>query len=347
MSLQNLNYRMLPPIENELKRIVSRLDEPRTHSFHEMLTYHMGWSGEGAGPEATGKRIRPLLVLLTYAASNNSSGKKEIVAGTWERALPAAACIELIHNFSLVHDDIQDGSELRRGRLTVWKKWGVPQAVNAGDAFFILAHMALLEIKDSFPLEKAMQAGSIINEACLALSSGQFLDISYENRKDLVVEDYWPMISGKTAALLSACIQVGASLGNVDESAQVSYRSFGHYLGLAFQVQDDYLGIWGNSAQTGKSAESDLVTGKNSLPVLYGLAKNGVFAHRWAEGPIQSDEVGSLSEQLVKEGAKLYTQEFTDQMTDLALQSLRAAEPQGEAGEALFELTQMLLNRKA
>jgi len=347
MGLKSFTESMLPAIEAELQRFVAQLDEPRTHLFHEMLTYHMGWSGEGAGPEATGKRIRPLLVLLTYAASKDTSTKMEIAAKPWENALAAAASIELIHNFSLIHDDIQDGSDLRRGRVTVWKKWGMPQAINAGDAMFILAHVALLETKNQFPPEKALKAGSIVNEACLALSSGQFMDISYEKRGDLVTEDYWPMISGKTAALLSACTQVGASLGNADEPTQASYRSFGHYLGLAFQVQDDYLGIWGDSALMGKSTESDLVAGKKSLPVLYGLAKGGMFAQRWAEGPIKSDEVGFLSELLAAEGAKLFTQEASDQMTDLALQSLRAAEPQGEAGEALFELAQMLLTRKA
>jgi geranylgeranyl diphosphate synthase type I len=347
MSLENLNNRMLPAIEAELKRVVTRLDKPHTRVFYEMLAYHMGWYGDGSGPEATGKRIRPLLVLLTYAACKKRSGKKKIDSDSWKRALPAAACVELIHNFSLVHDDIQDGSDLRRGRLTVWKKWGMPQAVNAGDALFILAHMALLDTKDSFPLEKTQQTGSIINEACLALSSGQFMDISYEKRMDLVTEDYWPMVSGKTAALLSACTQIGAALSDADEAAQENYRSFGHYLGLAFQVQDDYLGIWGDSALTGKSTESDLVAGKKSLPVLYGLARNGIFAQHWARGPIQSDEAGPLSEQLAAEGAKLYTQEAADQMTDLALQSLRAAEPQGEAGEAIFELTRMLLGRKA
>ena len=347
MSLKNFNDRMLPAIEAELKRIVSRLDEPRTQVFHNMLTYHMGWSGEGAGPEATGKRIRPLLVLLTFAASSRLSTKNVEEVGTWKSALPAAACIELIHNFSLVHDDIQDDSDLRRSRLTVWKKWGIPQAINVGDALFILAHMVLLETKEKFSPEKALQAGAIINEACLALSSGQFMDISYENRNDLFKEDYWPMISGKTAALLSACTQVGAILGNAEESAQENYRGFGHYLGLAFQVQDDYLGIWGDSAQTGKSTDSDLVEGKKSLPVLYGLAKKGPFADRWNKGNIQSNEVDALSEQLAAEGAKLFTQEAADQMTDLALQSLRAAEPQGAAGEALFELAQMLLSRKA
>jgi geranylgeranyl diphosphate synthase, type I len=347
MNLKTFTQSMLPAIEAELQRFVEKLDEPHTLLFHEMLTYHMGWSGEGSGPEATGKRIRPLLVLLTYAAAIGSAGKTKIESTGWKQALPVAASIELIHNFSLVHDDIQDGSDLRRGRLTVWKKWGMPQAINAGDALFILAHMALLEAKEAFPLEIALQAGTIVNDACLALSSGQFMDISYEKRTDLATEDYWPMISGKTAALLSACTQVGASLAGADESAQENYRCFGHYLGLAFQVQDDYLGIWGNSALTGKSTESDLVAGKKSLPVLFGLSKNGAFAKRWAEGSIHSDEVGPLSEQLAMEGAKLYSQEAADRMTDLALQSLRAAEPQGDAGEALFDLAHMLLNRKA
>ena len=99
---------LLPPIEIELQRQVARLDSPRTKPFHEMLTYHMGWTGEGAGPEATGKRIRPLLVLLVTAACG----------ADWQPALPAAAAVELVHNFSLVHDDIQDNSDKRRGRPT-------------------------------------------------------------------------------------------------------------------------------------------------------------------------------------------------------------------------------------
>jgi geranylgeranyl diphosphate synthase type I len=337
MSLKDFATSMLPAIESELQRIVARLDEPRTRPFHEMLTYHLGWTGEGSGPEAQGKRIRPLLVLLTTAACGSN----------WKLALPAAASVELIHNFSLVHDDIQDSSDLRRGRSTVWKKWEMPQAINAGDALFILAHLALLETRSKFPAEKAMQACAIINEACLALSCGQFLDIFYEKHSDLTIEDYWPMISSKTAALLSACTRVGALLGGADEATQESYHSFGHYLGLSFQVQDDYLGIWGDSTSTGKSTESDLLTGKKSLPMLYGLGKNGPFARRWTEGPIRAEEVRALAKQLAEEGAKLYTQEMADQMTELALRSLRAADPQGKAGEALFELAQGLLNRQA
>ena len=337
MSLKVLTESILPAIESELQRQVARLDEPRTRPFYEMLTYHLGWTGEGASPEASGKRIRPLLLLLTTAACK---------AG-WKPALPAAAAVELIHNFSLVHDDIQDKSDLRRGRPTVWKKYREAHAINVGDSLFILAHLSLSELKDKFTAEVALKAEAVIDRACLDLTRGQYLDMSYESQSGLTIQDYWPMAAGKTAALLSACTQVGAILGNADEATQEAYRDFGHYLGLAFQVHDDYLGIWGDNALTGKSTSSDLVTGKKSLPVLYGLGKNGLFARRRDEGPVSAEEVRTLAEQLAREGAKAFTQETADQMTDLALQSLRQANPQAEAGEELFELANQLLNRQS
>ena len=335
--MTDLLQTLLPSIETELQRQIARLDQPRTEPFHQMLTYHMGWTGEGASPEAQGKRIRSLLVLLTAAACG----------ADWQPALPAAVAVELIHNFSLVHDDIQDNSALRRGRPTLWKKWGTPQAINVGDALFILAHLALFDLNGKFPPQVISKTGSVLHQACLDLTRGQYMDISYEKRSDLTSEDYWPMIAGKTAALLSACTHIGAILGSADQATQEAYRSFGHYLGLAFQVQDDFLGIWGDSALTGKSAESDLRTGKKSLPVLYGLGMKGPFARRWAGGPLRPAEVSALADQLAKEGAKLYTQETADQMTDFALQNLRAANPQGEAGEALFALAHKLMDRKS
>jgi geranylgeranyl diphosphate synthase type I len=328
---------MLPVVETELQRAVARLDAPRTRVYHEMLTYHMGWTGEGAGPEATGKRIRPLVVLLACAACG----------ADWQPAVPAAAAVELIHNFSLVHDDIQDNSDLRRGRPTVWKQWGMPQGINAGDGLFVLAYRAVVDLEGAYPGETILKVAQVLNDACLDLTRGQFMDMSYESRTDLAVEDYWPMVAGKTAALLAACCAIGAVLGGADEMARDSYKAFGQYLGLAFQVQDDLLGIWGDSALTGKSAESDLATGKKSFPVLAGLAKKGAFAKRWAEGPVRPEEVPALADQLAAEGVKLQTQETADGMTDLALASLRTADPQGEAGEALFELAQKLLGRQA
>jgi geranylgeranyl diphosphate synthase type I len=326
---------LLPPIELELQRQVARLDQPRTRHFHEMLTYHMGWTGEGAGPEATGKRIRPILVLLTTASCE----------ADWQSALPAAAAIELVHNFSLVHDDIQDNSPKRRGRDTAWVKWGAPMAINVGDALFVISSQAVIDLKGTYPAEVVVRAAEILHDTCLDLTRGQFLDMSFEERTDLGVEDYWHMISGKTAALLAACTHIGALLGGADEEKQEIYRSFGHYLGLAFQVQDDILGIWGDEMVTGKSVASDLVEGKNSMPVLAGLEKKGKFAERWAQGPIPPEEVVEVSRLLASEGGLSAAQDAAKQMTDLALMSLREADPQGEAGEALFGLTNRLLNR--
>ncbi|HEX5839730.1 MAG TPA: polyprenyl synthetase family protein, partial [Anaerolineales bacterium] len=206
---------LLTRIESELQRQASRLDSPRTQPFHEMLTYHMGWTGEGAGPEATGKRIRPLMLLLCTSACG----------ATWEPALPAAAAVELVHNFSLVHDDIQDNSDKRRGRPTTWVKWGMPMAINVGDALFVLSNQAIMDLKEYYAPDVIVRAAEILHNTCLDLTRGQFLDMSYEERGDLSVDDYWPMVAGKTAALLSACCHIGALLGGADEARQESYRS--------------------------------------------------------------------------------------------------------------------------
>lgn len=326
---------LLSAIESELQKQISRFDTLRTKPFHEMLTYHMGWTGEGAGPEATGKRIRPLLVLLSTSACG----------ADWQSALPAAAAIELVHNFSLVHDDIQDNSDRRRGRPTTWVKWGMPMAINVGDALFVMSNQAIVELKENFPAEAVVRAAEILHNTCLELTRGQYLDMSYEERNDLAVEDYWPMIAGKTAALLSACCHIGALLGGAEDAKQESYRSFGYYLGLAFQVQDDILGIWGDEALTGKSAASDLIEGKNSLPVLAGLGAQGKFAVRWQQGPIRADEVQELARVLASEGGYETATDAAKQMTDLALMSLREADPRGEAGDALFALADKLLKR--
>jgi geranylgeranyl diphosphate synthase type I len=327
---------LLSQIELELQQQISRLDSPRTKPFHEMLTYHMGWTGEGAGPEATGKRIRPLMVLLCSAA----------FGGDWQKALPAAAAVELVHNFSLVHDDIQDNSHKRRGRPTAWVKWGAPMAINVGDALFVISNQSIIDLKKDYPADIVVRAAEILHTTCLELTCGQFLDMSYEERTDLGVDDYWPMVAGKTAALLSACCHIGALLGGANEERQEAYRSFGHYLGLAFQVQDDILGIWGDEAVTGKSAAGDLVEGKNSLPVLAGLSAHGKFASRWKQGPIKPDEVEEVARLLTNEGGYSKAYDASQQMTDLALLNLQEADPQGEAGDALYELADRLLKRK-
>jgi geranylgeranyl diphosphate synthase type I len=343
----NIQKQMLEAIESELQKQVARLDQPRTKQFHEMLTYHMGWTGEGAGSEATGKRIRPLLVLLTTASCENEIKKSETIATPyWLCAKSAAAAIELVHNFSLVHDDIQDNSDKRRGRNTVWVNWGAPMAINVGDALFVIANQAILDLMEYHPADVVSKAASILNNSLLELTRGQFMDMSYEDRNDLSIDDYWPMIGGKTSALLSACTHIGALLGSASEEEQEAYRLFGWHLGLAFQVQDDILGIWGDEALIGKSTASDLVEGKNSLPILYGLGKHNKFAERWLQGPISMEEVKAVATLLEDEGAKNFAEETSKVETQKALEYLDQANPRGEAGKAIRQLANTLLTRK-
>lgn len=336
MSLDSLSKSILPKLEDELKRSVYLADGRGYDDLYEMLAYHLGWIGTDSSLKARGKRIRPLMLLLTTSAAG----------GDWEYALPAAAAVELIHNFSLIHDDIEDDSPIRRGRPTLWKKWGIPQAINTGDAMFSLAHLAILRLEATTSTATALIASTILHESCLQLTKGQFLDIAYQEHGNLSMDAYWPMVEGKTAALLSASTEIGAVIAQCSNETRIAYKEFGNSLGLAFQTKDDLLGIWGDAALTGKSATSDLISGKKSLPVLYGLSQNGDFSKRWAEGPIYADEVTDITKLLEDEGAREYTQKISDNLTQKAIQSLSEANPQGDAGEALVELANLLLNRQ-
>ncbi|HMD88578.1 MAG TPA: polyprenyl synthetase family protein [Anaerolineaceae bacterium] len=335
MTLQSFTEKMRPAIEDELFQSIDRALSNHPNGLREMLAYHLGWEGQGAGPEAQGKRIRPLLALLCSVAAG----------GDWESALPAAAGIELIHNFSLIHDDIQDQSQLRRGRPTVWVKWGIPQAINAGDLMFTIAHMAVLEVGRTKTAQVTLDASSLLHQACVDLTKGQYLDLAYENEKVIPLEGYWPMVAGKTAALLACSTEIGALLAGCQPIRRKAFRQFGYSLGLAFQVLDDWLGIWGDTALTGKSVENDLVSGKKTLPVLYGISQKKKFAERWISGSISPDEVTLLAKMLEDEGAQAYTDAMADQLTGDALVALDAACDQNEAAFALHELANQLLRR--
>jgi geranylgeranyl diphosphate synthase type I len=336
MSYETMTRLFLAHIEGELRSVVKRTLQPGLEELHQMLAYHMGWAGQGAGPEACGKRIRPLLVLMVASAAG----------GEWERALPAAAAVELLHNFSLVHDDIQDQSLMRRARPTLWNMWGIAQAINAGDTLFTLASLELNRLGETLNQQIAQEAGKIFQEACLALTQGQYLDMSYERRSDVTLEEYFPMVAGKTAALLQACTHLGAISAHAEKKVSDAYNRFGHYFGMAFQMQDDLLGIWGDEALTGKSAEGDLLTGKKTLPVLYGLSRKGPFAEQWNIGKLSSEQIPSLTAQLEVEGGRIYTIKMVASFTEQALQALDDANPQEMEGKLIRELVHQLLNRQ-
>jgi geranylgeranyl diphosphate synthase type I len=218
-------------------------------------------------------------------------------------------------------------------------------AINVGDALFVMSNQAIMDLIKTHPALTVVRAATILHNTCLDLTRGQFLDMSYEERNDINIDDYWPMVGGKTSSLLSACTHIGALLGNAGEEEQEAYRQFGYHLGLAFQVQDDILGIWGDEAVTGKSVASDLVEGKNSLPILYGIGKKGNFAKRWAQGPITTNEVKAVAKQLEDEGARGYAEEMSEKETQIALEYLEKANSHGAAGESMLELANMLLKR--
>ena len=325
-----------PALREELEKVIASAKDYGTQELHQMITNQLGWTGENAGPKAEGKQLRALFCMLACQAAG----------GEWKDALPAAAAVELIHNFSLIHDDIEDNGQFRRGRPTVWKIWGEAQAINTGDAMFALANTSLLNMAETASPKAALEAGKLFHTTCLRLTQGQHLDIAFEDQDQVELETYWQMVGGKTAALLAFSLEVGALCAKVDPKIQMHYRDFGHHLGMAFQVQDDILGIWGEEELTGKSTTGDLVTRKKTLPVLFGLAQDGEFAKVWSSGEIKPENAPQLAEILHREGGRAYTQSSADRMTDLSLVALEKANPQGEAGEILKETARQLLSRR-
>jgi geranylgeranyl diphosphate synthase type I len=308
---------LIADTEHEIVRLVQDRD-PSTHGLYEMVRYHLALDGSGA---SGGKRMRPLLGLLTYAS----------IAGDHERALPGAAAVELGHNFSLVHDDIEDGDTERRHRPTLWSIHGVPQAINAGDTLFSLSRIALHRLTDlGFSDSKVLRLMRLYDETCLALCEGQYLDIATSETDDIMsVEAYFDMIGRKTAALIAASIEAGALLATDDDEVIARYRGFGWSLGLAFQLNDDLLGIWGAQDATGKHA-SDVSHRKKTLPVIYAAEHAGpedrarlqaLYATRTAT----PDEIAEIVAILERTGAREYTRDQARHHRDQALRELDAA----------------------
>jgi geranylgeranyl diphosphate synthase, type I len=223
-----------------------------------MSGYHMGWLDEHGGDRASvaGKLVRPSLCLWAC----------EACGGDADDAIPAATAVEWVHNFTLVHDDIQDGDRNRHGRPTVWAVWGVAQAINAGDALHALAFRELT--KSGVDAERGLCAVRALSSATLAVVEGQCLDLALEGRVHVSVRGYLRMVRAKTGALLGAALEMGALMAGAPERTVRRFRRAGYLLGLAFQMRDDWLGTWGNSAVTGKSSAGDVERRKASYPVV-------------------------------------------------------------------------------
>jgi geranylgeranyl diphosphate synthase type I len=270
ISYEKTIQEMLFEIENQLKSSIDFSLSPINNELSAMIRYHMGW--DSRKKEQGGKRIRPLLTLLVFGLFDDD----------WKRVLPAAASIELLHNFSLIHDDIQDESPLRHNQPTLWKIHGISQAINAGDALFAAALYELSRCVGTLPISVCMEINHLLLKTCIELTSGQYFDLSFEQMKAVDLPAYQAMISGKTAALMKASTMTGAICSMTSESNIALMSEFGRNLGLAFQIMDDYLGIWGNPGIIGKSNTSDLVSRKKTYPVIAGLHKSAEFSKLWS-----------------------------------------------------------------
>lgn len=331
---QALADRCRAALEQELQRILNFPVAPGSADcVAPLLHHHMGWDAHA--PLAAGKRTRALMVLLCAGASG----------GRWQRALPMAAAVELAHNFSLVHDDIQDESVLRRGRPTVWSVWGRAQGINAGDALFAHAHLVLSNAVQ-LPPAMRVRALQLLGAACVELTAGQQLDLAFENEARINPEQYLRMAHGKTAALLAAAAEMGALAGGATARVRTHYRQFGAHLGIAFQIRDDVLGIWGTTA-SGKSAASDIESRKKTLPLVYGCSVSPALAAAYrplAQGGAGTAEIIDLLEQA---GARGYAEAREQAAARAAEAQLALAQPRGAAGSALRTVTAQLLGRAA
>ncbi len=298
--------------------------------------YVMGWE-EGAKP-AGGKRIRPALCLF---------GAKAFGAHQ-EEAMPGAIAVELLHNFSLVHDEIQDRDETRHNRPTIWTVVGDAQAINVGNYLYTRSIGSLAEC--TAEPERKVAAIELLMSATSAMLEGQWADISFESEAFVSAPDYLRMVEGKTGALLGASVAIGAVLGGAGADDVELLRRWGVKLGLAFQARDDYLGIWGDANVTGKPVGNDVARKKKSLPIVYGLAKVGTSAvirdAFQSEAPsseqvdrvVASLELGGVDQKCLDETAA-YAEEASKLLDDVSLND--------EAREGFQQLTDYFVGRTA
>ncbi len=283
-----------------------------------MIRYHFGYDEPGK-PRA-GKRLRPELLLRTALAEG----------GRVECALDAAVAIEILHNYSLVHDDIEDGDELRHGRTTMWKRFGVAQGINAGDALCAISYLTLLHEEAVVPPNRVVEMLHVLHEANLRMCEGQGLDIGFETSSIVTMPHYLEMIAGKTGALFAASCELGALAAGAEPDRARDYARLGRAYGLAFQIRDDVLGTWGAPGVTGKPSGADIARRKWSFPIVWALgtpasSDRDIVARAYRDGALDERRVGDVVEALERLGARHEADASHDRALDEADRIAREA----------------------
>ncbi len=310
-----------------------------------VIRYHFGWANQNFEPMRfeSGKMLRPVLCLLVF----------EELTGSYTPALPAAAAIEMIHNFTLLHDDIEDNDSERRGRPTAWTVWGKPLAINVGDYLYTLAFQTLGQLDDAhFAPETVLAVQRMVTGACLTLTAGQDLDLRFEQLPQVTTAMYLDMVAKKTGALLEASILSGAILGTSNRQTIENYHQFAANIGIAFQIQDDILGIWGDSSQTGKSVDNDLRRKKKTLPVLHTLNHTtgqqaeqlrGLYA---SAEPLTDEQVAFVRHCLAQADALPFARQAADGYIEQAYAALNNIKASNQGQSRLEIIARYLINRE-
>ena len=326
-------------VDAALRAAFDGLDSP----LSTMARYQLGWVDADGNPVQAnrGKALRPTLCLLTC----------EALGGDIEAALPAAAGVELLHNFSLVHDDVMDNDLLRRHRPTVWAVWGQAKAIDAGDFMHVLATLSVLRAGEADDARAVRDAVEVLTLGCRRMTEGQYLDMAYEDEDEVTVDAYLRMIDLKTAALMATSMELGAVFAGNDPAVRAGVRAAGAALGAAFQIRDDILGIWGDPDATGKSVESDIQKRKKTLPIVHAMTA-GAPADRLrlrtaladSDTPPDTAEIVALLE---RSGSHAYAESLTQRYHDLTRERLAALPLSAWGGEALGALAAFTARRTA
>ncbi len=337
-------------VDTELHRLLDTRDgRGDASNLYSLVRYHLGWVDELAQPIAAprGKGLRASLLLLVV----------EALGGDAITCAPLAAAVELLHNFSLLHDDIEDGSLTRRHRPTVWSLWGAPRGINAGDSLHALAHMALLNcpLRHTAP-KRFIEVLDHFEQATLQLCEGQHLDMRFEDQPitHVSVDVYLRMIEGKSASLIAAAAWIGARAAGADKRRVEAAYACGYRLGMAFQMQDDILGIWGDEAVTGKSASTDITSRKKTLPILLAMAQgSGVvregLGHLYARPHEDGDErdIRAIMYSLDDANARALSEDYLRRYRDDAYAALEAMDLPDEARDRLWSFAHLFVERTA
>ena len=299
-------------ITEEMKSIIGYSSE----GLFSWMRYHLGWEDDKGFPieSSPGKMIRSTGLLLAAKLSG----------GDIEKALPAAAAIELIHNFSLLHDDIEDQSVSRRNRPTLWTVVDQAQAINTGDGMFILGRNALLRLeRHGISIQNILEATKRLDEACISLVRGQYLDITFETRDDVSTDEYIQMALGKTAAMFAAPLSIGAVIADANSPTIDSLHRAGLHIGISFQMIDDVLGIWGDPTITGKPVGDDIRSKKMTYPVIMAFeAGDENLVSIYKKEQFSDDDIEYISTLIEKTGAKELTELRAKEENLLALKEL-------------------------